>query len=461
VDDAHAHGASALVTANREYTPKEYNEAVDRAATRLEGLGVTQGTVLGIALDPSPEFLFVLQAAFHIGAIACPLNPRWPPSYLEARLKQAGCTRVVDLVDIKDRSDRSDTYAIPSSKKDLLERPATVIFTSGSAREPKAALHTYGNHYWNAIASNQNIPLHPGDRWLLSLPLYHVAGIGIMFRCMLAGAAVAIPDRTQPLGQAIRQLGATHVSLVATQLHRLLDDPDAVATLAGIKAILLGGSAMSGNLIRRAHARGLPIHTSYGLTEMASQVTTTRAGDALDVLLTSGRPLADDTVLISEDGEILVRGKTLFQGYIENGTVTRPLTPGGWFATGDIGRIDANDCITVSGRKDNQFVVGGENLQPEAIERVLCRIENIDEAVVVPIADAEFGCLPVAFIQSEALDVNELRDRLAQALPRHAIPRHFLAWPEETASSESKVNRREFKARAEAALDRSDQSDQI
>jgi len=350
---------------------------------------------------------------------------------------------VVDAVDVVDKEEPS------------LEQPATLIFTSGSSGEPKEALHSYGNHYWNAVASNRNIPVYPGDRWLLSLPLYHVAGIGIVFRCLVGGAAVAIPEPGQPLGHAIRQLGATHVSLVATQLHRLLDDKDGIAALAGLKAILLGGSAIPENLIRRACALGLPIHTSYGLTEMASQVTTTRTGDPLDALLTSGRPLADDTVAISEDGEILVRGKTLFQGYREGGTVAPPLTPDGWFATGDVGRVDAEGCITVIGRKDNLFIVGGENVQPEAIERALCRVEHVAEAVVVPISDDEFGCLPVAFVRNEAgamLDADGLREYLAGELPHHAVPRHFFSWPEDGPSPEAKVNRRDFVTRAEAAL---------
>jgi O-succinylbenzoic acid--CoA ligase len=172
-------------------------------------------------------------------------------------------------------------------------------------------------------------------------------------------------------------------------------------------------------------------------------------------------------VAFSKDGEILVRGKTLFQGYREDETVVRPLTPEGWFATGDVGRADANGCITIIGRKDNLFIVGGENIQPEAIERALCRVDHVAEAVVVPIADDEFGCLPVAFVRSEAgatLNADGLREYLAGELPRHAVPRHFFSWPEDAPPPSAKVKRRAFSARAEAALnkerfDRSDRSD--
>ena len=98
-------------------------------------------------------------------------------------------------------------------------RPPSV-FTSGSTGTPKAVLHSYGNHYYNALGSNTNLPLAPGDRWLLDLPLYHVGGLGILFRSLLAGSTVVMPDRGETLDAVLSRYEVTHLSVVVTQLHR-------------------------------------------------------------------------------------------------------------------------------------------------------------------------------------------------------------------------------------------------
>lgn len=457
--------APALVAPEETWTYREYHAAVTRAAARLWEIGLRRESALAMAAHPSVEYVLALMGLFRLRAIACPINPRWPVNRILEALQGIACTRLalshpLQLEGIKtfrlativgrghgttqEPGNDSGTCFDPVSPLLSTEQPATIIFTSGSSGEPKAALLSYGNHQASALASNRNIPLGPGDRWLLSLPLHHVAGIGVLFRCIVSGAAVVIPRIGEPIHETIRRSRVTHVSLVSTQLYRLLRDPRAVEALAGLKAILLGGSAMPEPLIRRAVELRLPIYTSYGLTEMAGQVTTTRPGDRLDKLLTSGVPIEPDTVAISCGGEILVRGSRLFLGYVGDGAVHLPRTRKGWFATGDLGEFDPDGCLRVRGRKDNLFVSGGENVQPEAVERALCRIEGITDAVVVPVEDEEFGFLPAAFVRSdtnEPLDRARLADQLAHDLPRYVIPRHFFPWPARLARPDAKVNR--------------------
>jgi O-succinylbenzoic acid--CoA ligase len=260
------------------------------------------------------------------------------------------------------------------------------------------------------------------------LPLYHVGGLAILFRCLLAGATVALPQHGAPLGEAIAGVGATHVSLVSTQLLRLLREN---TNVDGLEAVLMGGGPVPASLVEEAVARGLPIHTSYGLTEMASQVTTTPSGASTEELHTAGRVLPDREVSISEEGEILVRGETLFAGYVEGEELDRSLDADGWFHTGDLGGLDETGCLRVVGRRDNLFISGGENLQPEEIEEALCRMEGIDEAVVVPVPDKEFGARPVAFVRAEG-DFKDLVTELGKVLPRFKIPIAFHPWPEKT-----------------------------
>jgi O-succinylbenzoic acid--CoA ligase len=184
---------------------------------------------------------------------------------------------------------------------------------------------------------------------------------------------------------------------------------------------------MPEDLVDEALARGLPVHTSYGLTEMASQVTTTAPGAAPEELRTAGRVLPHREVSVSEEGEILVRGETLFAGYVEGEKTGRPSGAGGWFRTGDLGRLDGAGRLRVLGRRDNLLISGGENVRPEEIEEALLRIPGVEEAVVVPVADPEFGARPVAFVRlSEGM--GDLARALEPVLPRFKIPKDFHEW---------------------------------
>jgi o-succinylbenzoate---CoA ligase len=198
----------------------------------------------------------------------------------------------------------------------------------------------------------------------------------------------------------------------------------------GHETVLMGGGPVPPSLVDEALARGLPLHTSYGLTEMASQVTTTPPGASLEELRTAGRVLPNREVSISESGEILVRGETLFAGYVEGEESDRPLDAEGWFHTRDLGEIDESGYLRVGGRMDNLFISGGENIQPEEIEEALCRLDGIEEAVVVPVLDEEFGARPVAFVRMNHGDPRDLARELEPVLPRFKIPISFHPWPE-------------------------------
>ena len=434
--------AAALVGERGATSYAELDRMVSAAALRLGGL--EPGSRVALYLPKDERYVALVLALIRAGHVACPISDRLPPRGVVQLLERAACSALIsedeellrsagaDLLRPKPEamlekvphssSDRSESIDMP------LERPATIIFTSGSTGVPKAALHTFGNHYYSALGSNANIALRSGDRWLHSLPLYHVGGLSIVFRCLLAGTTVALPQPGTSLGTDIGSLGATHVSLVSTQLSRLLREG---ADLGGLEAVLMGGGPVPPSLVDEALARGLPVHTSYGLTEMASQVTTTPPGASLEELRTAGRVLPNREVSISEGGEILVRGETLFAGYVEGEEPDRPLDADGWFHTGDLGRLDENGYLRVGGRMDNLFVSGGENIQPEEIEEALCRLEGVDEAVVVPVPDEEFGARPVAFVRMDDGEPGELAQELEPVLPRFKIPISFHPWPEE------------------------------
>ena len=424
--------SAALVGARGITSYEELDRMVSAAAFRLGGL--EPGSRVALYLPKDGRNVALMLALIRAGHVACPISDRLPPRGVARLLESAACSALIsedeELLQavglIKPEpaalfeggppefSRRSRPADIPQ------ERPATIIFTSGSTGAPKAALHTFGNHYHSALGSNANIALRPGDRWLHSLPLYHVGGLSIIFRCLLAGATVAFPQPGTTLGESIAGLAATHISVVSTQLSRLLRER---ANLGGLEAVLMGGGPVPSSLVDEALVCGLPLHTSYGLTEMASQVTTTPPGASLRELRTSGRALPGREVSLSERGEILVRGATLFAGYVEGEESDRPLDEEGWFHTRDLGVLDESGYLRVGGRLDNLFISGGENVQPEEIEEALCRLNGVDEAVVVPVSDEEFGARPVAFVRMSDAEPRELAQRARARLAAVQDPR--------------------------------------
>jgi len=460
--------APAIIAPHRTYTYLDYHEYVSGTENNLQKAGLREGDLLAIAMPPGVPYPLLLMALFRLGVAAFPIDTRFPAAYLLERLRSVRCKNMVvpygasfttrhgglfalgpgDLVE--DRRTVREPIAIEA------ERPATIVLTSGSTDQPKAALLSYGNLYHSALRSNANIPVAPGDRWLMSLPLYHVSGLGILLRSVLGGAAVVFTAAGESLRRSIQNQRVTHLSLVATQLHRMLQEEEDIQALRGLKAILLGGGRIPERLIRAASEAGLPIHTSYGLTEMATQVSTTRPGDGLESLLSSGAPLDASSLRLAPDGRIEVRGETLFLGYVEGSDLRRTLSEDGWFATGDIGKLDGAGYLHVTGRIDNMVIAGGENIQPEEIEACLNQLEGIIEAVVVPVEDDQFGATPVALIRSEndaPLEAAALLEQLRGMLPKHKVPRHFLPWPEAKGIVGVKPSRHALAAHAKALLE--------
>ena len=154
---------------------------------------------------------------------------------------------------------------------------------------------------------------------------------------------------------------------------------------------------------------------------------------------------------ISDDNEILVKGKTRFRGYIDGDTIKYPFDNDGWYSTGDTGFVDDEGFLIVYGRKDNMFISGGENIYPEEIEQVITSLIDIEECIVVPVEDTKFDYRPVVFIKNNKkilIDSNLLKSMLEEKLPRFKIPIHYFDWPDDINFSGVKPDRVKLKNRA-------------
>ncbi|MDA3875373.1 MAG: AMP-binding protein, partial [Kiritimatiellae bacterium] len=248
------------------------------------------------------------------------------------------------------------------------------------------------------------------------LPLYHVGGIAILFRCVLAGAAVAFPGADSEGTEIVEPLRVTHLSLVPTQLQRWMHSVGFAPAVKGVKRVLMGGAPMPGGLLSEAITSGVPVAVSYGMTETGSQIAATPPGE---IPTGSGRILPHAKVRISEAGEIQVRA----------GSVPETLLTDGWLRTGDCGRLEG-DLLFVEGRIDRQFISGGENIQPERIEREL-QICSGAGCVVVPVEDPEFGQRPAAWVDEEVTEakISLWNQALRLRIPGYMIPVRYKTLP--------------------------------
>ncbi len=462
--DQHAQNSPehpAIIGADLTISYKLLINSVCAIQAELEKRGIKPKDRIAVCVDKSIDTIVILLALWRMGAVSCLLNPKSPHEQINTQSQELKCKILVSsLKDILQSQtvtlEKIDLpfliqhYAVAFEdseiKKSSLnpEEEMTIIYTSGSNAKPKAVIHTYANHHYNAIGNNEHLDLKSTDTWLLSLPLYHVGGLSIIFRCLLAGATIVVPDSNSSLTEAILNHNISYMSLVPTQLLRLIKETVTVDKMKTLKGLLLGGAAINESLLKKACDHKLSVFVTYGLTEMASSVATSEklTQDSLHANL---KTLNHREIKIADDREIYVKGPTLFKEYAG---IDQALDEEGWFHTGDLGREDKNHNIKIVGRKDNMFISGGENIQPEEIEHYLCQCIEVENAIVVPVKDEEFGFRPVAFIQqahNQEFSRKQTEEILQQKVPKFKLPDRYYLWPGLLNNQTLKVDREALK----------------
>jgi O-succinylbenzoic acid--CoA ligase len=344
------------------------------------------------------------------------------------------------------RTMRPDDPAAPLEVADL----AAVVATSGSSGEPKGVLLT------RAAMTAAGERLHrlvggPGT-WLLALPSWHVGGLQVLTRSVLAGTVPVALDlragfRAEAFVEGTHRLaeraagGRTYASLVPTQVERILAaGPEAVQALVGYDAVLVGSAATSPDLANRARAAGVRLLVSYGMSE-------TSGGCCYD-----GHPLEDVRVRIrDEDDRVLVTGPTVFSGYRLRPDLTAETLRDGWVVTPDVGRLTDEGRLEVLGRADDMVVTGGEKVSPLAVADALRSHPDVLDAAVVGVPDAEWGQAVVAYVvpgAGAAPGVEGLRDHVRDLLGRAAAPRRVVVVEQLPMLESGKVDRAELVRRA-------------
>ncbi|MCE0559105.1 AMP-binding protein [Motilimonas sp. E26] len=418
-------GDAIAIYLSHDGTKLSYEE-LDNKISAISLSQVPQGEVLAVIHDDALILLIMMFACLRQRIIFCPLNPIFSQKELQQRCRQAGikyyfAPTPVALAGIT----RIDIHqSNPNNKQALisLAQASTLVFTSGSSGEAKAAQHSLSNHYYSALGSQTLIPFHAKDCWLLSLPLFHIGGIALVFRAFFVGGSIALGSKV--IAKDLTHYPITHASLVPTQAYRLLQQP-AIFTNNQLRYVLVGGAALDNYLIKQLANSPFRCFASYGLTEMSSQVA------SIELTPSSQQPLQyqllpDREVEISK-GEIILKGACLFMGYRQLGRLIA-VDQGLGFASKDLGARTAGH-LSIHGRKDNMFISGGENVQPEQIEQVLLSLPYIKNLIIVPVRNTEFGQIAAAFVDwIGAPQPRQLQLDSKQLLAPWQRPKHILPW---------------------------------
>jgi O-succinylbenzoic acid--CoA ligase len=298
---------------------------------------------------------------------------------------------------------------------------ALVATTSGTTGAPKGALLTAAALTASASATHDRLG-GPGA-WLLALPPYHIAGLQVLVRSVLAGSVPVELDVSggfdvTELPSAVRRLGSgrRYTSLVAAQLAKALADPAAAAALAELDAVLLGGGPAPRPILDAAAAAGVTVVRTYGMSETAG-------GCVYD-----GVPLDGVRLRVGADGRIVIGGATLAKGY-RNPVDPDPFAEPGWFRTDDLGALDEGGALRVLGRADDAISTGGLTVLPQPVEAALCAHPAVGDCAVFGVADERLGQRVVAAIVlrdgCEPPTLEALRAQVAGTLDATAAPREL------------------------------------
>jgi O-succinylbenzoic acid--CoA ligase len=412
-------GHTALHTPAASVSYAELLAAARVGAGELLDRGARPGARVGIALPAGLAFAQALHACLLLGAVAVPIDVRCSAAERE-RLADGAVVLLEEPLARTQGSRGTTAGSDPAGFQHDLRASAVVIHTSGTSSSPRPVELTYGNFLWSALGSAVALGLQPRERWLCVLPVSHVGGVSILLRSAIYATTAVVHERfeTDRVLHALGEQQVTLVSLVATTLARLLDA--GLHKPPALRCALTGGGPVPAALLQRARSAEVPVSLTYGLTEACSQVTTTPVAALGHEGPLAGPPLFCTRVRCATDGEIMVAGPTVARASHDRD---------GWLHTGDLGAVDEDGRLRVTGRKGDTIVTGGENVAPGEVEAVLEAHPDVLEAGVVGLPDPRWGEAVTAIVvgrPGRALDGEALRAHCARTLAPYKVPKQVL-----------------------------------
>jgi len=469
--EGHAADRVALISRGSETTYGTLREQVAGARGGLAGLGIDKGHRVALLIANNSLFVVSYFALLGIGAVVVPLNPTSPAPEIERELVAVGATAVVvgpaavpswrnvdtakapllrhviaaegmldGAVSLDDLRTAAPIPIVDLTPDDL----AVMIFTSGTAGAPRAAMLSHGNLQANIDqVIEADMSTSADDIIYGVLPMFHIFGLNVVLGISLAvGATVVLVQRFDP-STALETIRERHITVVPGAppmwiAFSTFDDAPADA-FATVRIASTGAAKMPEEAIRRLQSRfGLQLAEGYGLTEASPIVTSSsgipiRVGSVGKVLDGVQLRIVDDNgddALDGDAGEIWVKGPNVFKGYLDDEDATRRvLTRDGWLRTGDIAVTDADGYLYLIDRAKDLIIVSGFNVYPKEVEDVLIDYPGVAEVGVIGVPHPHTGEAVKAFIVAAPgahLDEDAIIQHCLDELARYKCPSKIL-----------------------------------
>jgi len=382
-------GKLAVVDDSCRLTYGELTKMAGGIAANLLAAGVGPGDVVTSQLPNGAAALALCLAAVRVGAVHNPVLPSSGERELSFVRAQAGSALVVASADDAVFEPRP-AVRVPAPP----DGPRYLIYTSGSTAEPKGVLHTERTLLAECKAQSAYHRLGPDEVFVTASPVAHVSGLlyGELLPVSLGATTVLMaswdPSRFVSLIESER---ATFSGGATPFLHGLVDHAGE-ADISSLRVFPCGGADVPPELIRSALALGVRTGRGWGSTEFPS-ITSAAGPDDLDDkrALTDGRPIGSNRVRVAGDGELEAWGRELFVGYADPRLDADAFTDDRWFRTGDIGVVDRDGYVTLTGRKKDVVVRLGEKVSAAEVEALLRHHPAVDEVAVVAVPDPRTG----------------------------------------------------------------------
>jgi len=440
-----------------------YNE-VNIKATYLARIlkykyNISRGDHTVVISDNNFEFMLLVFALWKVGSIPVPLNtklnaleidnllaflsPRFiyvDPKIIINPSANAVAVKKDILFDEDNSNYENIKWPFDNIIPDLFSQNETalILFTSGSSGKPKGVELTFNNLRKSFENCNSVLNQNSKDKWLASLPFYHIGGFSIIIRALLSGATLILPRslKTEDLADEIKLRKPSLVSFVSAQLKRLLEA--GIYPNKTLRYVLLGGGYFDDSLILQALENKWPIAKSYGSTETSSLITFLNCKTEKDKLPSAGKPLINNQIFIVDDkkknlpankkGEIIIKGESCSSRYFKNPEDSKNKFIDGVHYTGDHGFLDEEGYLFVESRRDDLIISGGENINPLEIEKLLKEFPGILNVSVFGEEDKEWGHIIAAAVQispEKEASAEQLKEYLKTRISSFKVPKKF------------------------------------
>jgi long-chain acyl-CoA synthetase len=468
----------AVVEDSHQWTFSELSDEVNRIAATLAQQ--VKGDTVGVLLLNSQKYVATMLAIWKAGKTAVPLNYLLPPAELGFIIKDSGMSGLVSSqffnqalaamrplfgdkgVILMADDPAFASSSIPDVSPDSYRDPALYLYTSGTTGRPKGVVLTHDNLVANVESCQKAGDFDARDGFLCLLPFFHTYAItGTLLLPLLNGSKMVLVDRFQALKVlGLIQEHKVSVFLAIPSMYRVLAAAEGEFDVSSVRFPISGGEPLPLATLEAFERRfNVPIYEGYGQTEAAPVVTLNRPGNRKPG--TIGQALPGVEVAIWDDqnrilpagevGEIMVRGRNVMRGYHRLPEETAKTITNDWLHTGDLGKLDDDGFVTITGRKKDLIISAGENIYPREIEEALAQHPKVKEVAVIGVKDDVRGEVPKAFViarEGVTLDEKELRAHCRESLANYKVPKHFEIVADLPRSPTGKVLKRMLSASA-------------